>query len=327
LQGRKLTNTIELNPAGGEAGNPVCAADPTCSSFNNFITHPETFRYPQTYVPFGGTTPQLQFGSVGQYATFVNSHYNALQVTADKKLTHGLTFRATYSYSHSLDGSSSFEDLGFSGVRGLDPFNPKANYGDSAFDARHRFVVSYAYDLPSVRKFGAFRAIPSRVVDGWRIAGINTLQSGIPVTVGSSALGSGTCDAAFEFFSCWDRPNLVAPIKIFNPRSISVKGKTNYWFDPSSFQEAPVGLLGNAGRNFFHGPGINNFDLALLKETRITERTHVELRFEVFNVFNHAQFSINAVHSDSNTGSFGKILSARNPYDSRIIQLGGKFVF
>jgi hypothetical protein len=327
LQGRKLTNTIELNPAGNEAGNPICTADPTCNSFTNYFTHPETFRYPQTYVPFGSTTPQLRFGSVGQYATFINSNYNALQVTADKKLTRGLTFRATYSYSHSLDGSSSFEDLGFSGVRGLDPFNPKANYGDSAFDARQRLVISYTYDLPSVRKFSAFQAIPSRVVDGWRITGIATFQTGIPVTVGSSALRSGTCDANFEFFSCWDRPNLVAPVNIFDPRSVSFKGKTNYWFDPSSFKEAARGVLGSAGRNFFHGPGINNFDFSLMKETKITESTRLELRFEFFNLFNHAQFSINGVHSDSNAGSFGEILSARNPYDSRVIQLGGKFVF
>ena len=328
LQGRKLTNTIELNPAGSEAGNPICAADQNCSPFNIFVTHPETFRYPQTYVPFGGTTPQLQFGSVGQYATFINSNYNALQVTADKKLTHGLTFRATYAYSHSLDGASSFEDLGFSGVRGLDPFNPRANYGDSAFDARQRFVISYSYDLPSVRKFRAFRAIPSRVVDGWRINGINTFQTGIPVTVGSSALLSDTCDAAFEFFSCWDRPNLVAPVKTFNPRSSSFNGQGNYWFNPSDFAEASPGVMGNAGRNFFHGPGINNFDFSLMKETKITESTRVELRFEFFNLFNHAQFSINGVHADSNaTNNFGKILSARNPYDSRIIQLAAKFYF
>jgi hypothetical protein len=328
LEGRKLTNAIELNPAGSEAGNPICAADSSCSPFSLFVTHPETFRYPQTYVPFGGTTPQLRFGSVGQFGTFINSNYNALQVTADKKLTHGLTFRATYSYSHSLDAASSFEDLGFSGVRGLDPFNPRANHGDSAFDARQRFVISYAYDLPSVRKFSAFRAIPSRVVEGWRIAGIATFQTGIPVTVGSSALKSDTCDAAFEFFSCWDRPNLVAPVKTFNPRTSSFNGNGNYWFNPSDFAEAPSGGMGNAGRNFFHGPGINNFDFSLMKETKITDSTRVELRFEFFNLFNHAQFSINGVHSDSNaSNNFGQVLSARNPYDSRVIQVAGKFYF
>jgi hypothetical protein len=86
--------------------------------------------------------------------------------------------------------------------------------------------------------------------------------------------------------------------------------------------------MGNAGRNFFHGPGINNFDFSLMKETKITDSTRVELRFEFFNLFNHAQFSINGVHSDSNAlNNFGQVLSARNPYDSRVIQVAGKFYF
>jgi hypothetical protein len=337
LQGRKLTSLYELNPAGGAAGNPVCGADPNCNSFNIFATHPETFRYPQTFIPSGSTTPLLQFGGIDQYGTFVNSNYNALQVTLDKKLTHGSTFRVAYAWSHSLDGSSSFEDLSFSGFRGLDPFNFRNNYGDSAFDARQRLVVSYTYDLPSARRFNAFRAIPSRLTDGWRIAGVTTFQTGVPVTVGSSAFLSGTCDFNFEF-SCWDRPNTVKPVATYNPRTSSANNsldgtisplgtQSHYWFDPNAFANAPVGVQGNAGRNFFHGPGINNFDFSLMKDTRITEGTRLELRFEFFNFFNHAQFSLNGVRADANGANFGQILSARTPNDSRIVQLAAKFYF
>lgn len=325
LQGRKLTNAVELNPAGSESGNPVCAADPNCNSFSLFSnpTGISTFRFPQTFIPHGGTSPLLRFGAIDQYATFVNSHYNAFQATLDKKPTHGLSLRATYSYSHSLDGSSSFEDLGFSGIRGFDPFNPKANFGDSAFDARQRFVVSYTYDFPSTHKLGG----ASRLLDGWRTGSVITFQTGIPVTVGDIGLGSDTCDIAFEFFSCWDRPNVVAPVKILDPRTSVLKGVSHYWFDPSAFAAAPAGVIGNAGRNFFHGPGINNFDFDLMKDTKITESTRVELRLEISNLWNHAQFSINGVHSAFGTGSFGRITSARTPNDSRIVQLAGKFYF
>ncbi len=334
LVGHKLTNAIELNPGGSEAGNPICLATPGCSSFTNFFLAPQTFRYPQVN-PNGF----LIFGSVGQQGTFVNSNYNAFQATLDKKLSHGLLVRATYAWAHSLDGASSFEDLGFSGVRGLDPFNPRANYGDSAFDARQRFVFTYLYDIPSVRRFGAFRGIPRPLTDGWRVTGIYTLQTGIPVTVGDSSVGSGTCDLFFEFYSCWDRPDrLSTSIRTVDPRTSSFKNslggtapalgpQDHYWFDPNSFGVAAPGALGNAGRNFFHGPGINNFTFGFYKDTRITESTKLELRFEFFNLFNHAQFSINGVRSDANSANFGRVLSARNPSDSRVVQLAAKFYF
>jgi hypothetical protein len=85
--------------------------------------------------------------------------------------------------------------------------------------------------------------------------------------------------------------------------------------------------LGSAGRNFFHGPGINNVTFGFYKDTRITESTRMELRFEFFNLFNHTQFSINGVRSDIASSNFGRVLSARNPSDSRVVQLAAKFYF
>jgi len=327
--GHKLMNAYELNPAGNEFGNSVCAANPDCNAFNVFATAPESFRYPQT-----NAAGSLIFGSLGNQATFVNSNYNSLQLTLDQKFSHGLSFRATYAWSHSLDGASSFEDLGFSGVRGIDPFNAAANYGDSGFDARHRFVIAYDYALPNVRHFHPFEFMPSRLTDGWQISGITTLQTGFPVTVGSSVPASDTCNYSFEFYSCWDRPNVVAPVKTSDPRTSSFKGKPNYWFDPSAFQAPLPGVQGNAGRNFFHGPGINNFDFVLHKNIAVTESSHFELRFEFFNLFNHAQFSAvsqvasgDGVFGDFSSSRFGRVTSADTPNTSRIIQLGAKFIF
>ncbi len=96
----------------------------------------------------------------------------------------------------------------------------------------------------------------------------------------------------------------------------------HYFFNPNSFTPETPGVLGNAGRNFFHGPGIVNTDIGIYKDTKITESTKVELRFEFFNAFNHTQFN-NPV-SDINSVNFGRVLSARDP---RIIQLAAKFYF
>ena len=334
LQGRHLTNAVELNPAGSEAGNPVCVATPGCNEFNNFITAPQSFRYPQT------ANGALIFASVGQQGSFINSNFNAVQVSVDKKMSHGLSFRASYGWGHSLDGSSSFEDLGFSGVRGLDPFNTGANYGDSAFDARQRFVASYVYQIPTRWRSG----FAGKVTDGWNVSGITTFQTGFPITVGNSNDRSYTCDESFEYYSCWARPNVVSPVATYNIRTQQISNSLNgtrsvvatrdhYYFNPNAFQNETLGTLGNAGRNFSHGPGINNFDFALHKDTRITESTHLELRFEFFNLFNHAQFnglssSSGGPNSNSASSNFGRDLSATPAgINSRLIQLAAKIIF
>jgi hypothetical protein len=344
LQGRKLTSAVELNPAGSAAGNPICAAFlPTtafpsgCNSTNNFATVPQSFRNP--LINAAGV---LVYGSVGQQSTNTNSNYNSLQISLSKKFTHGLALQSSYVWSHSLDGASSFEDLGFSGVRGTDPFNAAANYGDSEFDARQRFVISYTYYIPSRWHTG----VAGVLTNGWQMSGITTFQSGFPITVGNSSAPSATCDLSFEFYSCWDRPNTVAPIQVFNARDgvltyISPTGagssRPNHYFTPASFSAAAPFTLGNAGRNFFHGPGVNNFDWALHKVTPLHgEKAQLELRFEFFNLWNHTQFTATPGGAGSVFGStngnfassnFGRVTGASAPNNSRIIQLGAKIIF
>jgi hypothetical protein len=326
LQGRKLTGVYELNPAGQNGANPVCLATPGCNPFNLSSTVPQTFRYPQV-----NSLGQLVYGSIGQIGTYVNSNYNALQVSAEKHLSHGLQFRAAYTWSHSLDDGSSFEDLS-SGFRASDPFNRHNDYGDSIYDARQRFVLSYSYYIPSVRHFSAFQRLPSRLTDGWRITGITTFQSGFPISLFDSSDNSDTCNASFSFYGCPDRPNAVAPQVILNPRTGTAGTPpnlvSNIYFSPASFPAQSPGVLGNSGRNFFHGPGINNFDFALFKDTRVTESKMLELRFEFFNLFNHTQFNpveqVNGAIADASAPNFGAVLGALS---SRVIQLGAKFYF
>jgi Carboxypeptidase regulatory-like domain len=317
-EGRHLETRYELNPGGQAPGvNPACAAIPGCNSLYLGFYYPAVpFRY-----------DPLVFGSIGQQATDANSNYNALQVTLNKHTTHGLTFLATYTWSHSLDIGSSWENVGSFGE--LNPFDRQSNYGDSTYDARNVFVASYTYDIPSIRRFNALSTIPSRLTDGWRISGFTIFQGGFPIGLYDSSLGSFTCFSYFSFYGCPDRPNVVGPVQLADPRTSSytnnilgLSSKDHYYFDPNSFAQETPGIIGNAGRNFFHGPGINRTDFGLYKDTKITESTKVELRIEFFNIFNHTQF--NNPSGNVSSINFGRVLSASSP---RVIQLAAKFYF
>lgn len=179
------------------------------------------------------------------------------------------------------------------------------------------------------------RWIPSRLADGWQLTGITTFQSGFPLDVVDSAFPSLT-SSFYTFYSSfstagWDVPNQVGPVQYVNPRSNpsnlgpGLPG-TNYWISPvaKTFAAPALGTEGNAARDLFRGPGLNNFDFALLKDVRITESTKIELRFEFFNIFNHTQFDPVGITTDFNSPQFGTETAAHDP---RVIQLAGKIYF
>src|SRR2546426_4188630 len=135
---------------------------------------------------------------------------------------------------------------------GINPFNIASNYGSAGFDARQRFVVSYVYDLPSVRQFKSFKKMPCRLTDGWETSGITTFQTGFPVEIYETTFRSLTCDS-FIFYNCWDRPNGVGALQLSDPRTSSfrkgtAKAKDHYWFNPNAFAlEPPSGHSGMRG--------------------------------------------------------------------------------
>jgi len=336
--GRHELGVIDQNPGIDPA---ACLADPVCVTNKRLQREvlPTDFRYSATNpTDIGKFGPVPVFGGIGQMSTFLNSNYNSLQVSANKALSHGLDFLVSYTYSHSLDYGSSFENASF-GPRGVNPFNIAAGYGDSSFDARHRLVVSYDYRIPGIEHLSAMHWMPSRVGDGWHLSGITTLQTGFPIFTSDSGLTSLTCDS-FTSFSCWDAPDSTGPVQIVNVRSSSFSYTSNpnevkppaspsnhYFFNPNTFTQAPLGTIGTAGRSFFHGPGINNWDMALMKDTKLTESTSFELRMDFFNVFNHTQFTQNtstSITGDINSANFGREFNAAN---GRLIQLAAKFYF
>ena len=298
--------------------NKPCLADPACNGSNQDTTHPEDFLY----------NPQI-YGTIDNIATQGNSRYNSFQASYNKHMSHGLQVLASYTYSHSIDNTSGFENGAFGGggfgalgsVRGNDPYSAAADYGNSIYDAKHRFVLSYFYALPSVRHFHSMSWMPSRVTDGWTISGITTFQTGFPLDVVETSLNSDLCTQPnFQDFACPDRPNVVGPVTYSDPRATS----THVWFSKSSFSKEVPGTLGNAGRNILRGPGLNNFDFELYKDTQISETTKFEMRIEFYNIFNHTQFDPAGISTNVSSSRFGRERAAHDP---RLIQLAAKFYF
>jgi hypothetical protein len=315
-QGRKLITSYTYNPI-TSSGLALCLADPKCITSGGRANLP--FNHPN-YYPFDGSI----WGSPGQQTNGGYSKYNSLQVTVEKRMTHGLQFRSAYTYSHALDVSSSFEDTAFQSAGGVDPYGRFGrDYGSSAFDARHRWVLTLEYEVPSLKH--VWSAVPGRLVEGWRLIGINALQSGFPVNLQDSSNRSLTCDLFQSFYGCPDRPNLVSVPTTLDPRTSMFGTKNHYWFNPASFSHNAVGTLGNVGRGFLIGPGYWNTDFSIQKDTRVTEGKTIQLRLEGYNVFNHTNFANPS--GDVNSSNFGRISAIRRFTNSRLVQLGAKFIF
>ena len=153
------------------------------------------------------------------------------------------------------------------GRASFDPYGRlQRDYGNAAFDARHRFTISFSYDIPNLNKLSAFSAVPSRI-SAWRLSGINILQSGQPIILYDTNQLSLTC-TNWVYYSCPDRPDLVSMPSALNPRTASFGGLTNYFFDPSSFTDNAVGTLGTTTRNFFYVAGLLEHDSGAEKDTQ-----------------------------------------------------------
>jgi len=249
----------------------------------------------------------LDFGENDYFSTEANSDYNALQVSLEKRVGP-LRFLSAFTWSKSIDNSS--------GIVGdyINAYNPKIDRGLSAFDMAHNFVTSYSYDLPAQRLTSSSPAAVRKLLEGWTLTGITRFASGQPITMFQSGdLSLCNCHGANDF------PNWSGtPIQFSNPRDSAI----HQFFSTTPFSSEVLGVAGDANRRFFHGPGLNNWDLALHKTTRASERVSVEFRAEFFDFFNHAQF--NNPTGNFASSSFGLVTSARDP---RIGQLALKLHF
>jgi hypothetical protein len=250
------------------------------------------------------------FGSDTLETTIGNSNYNSLQVTL-RHTSGPLQLLAAYTYSKSIDQSSNLGEE-------VNPLNPSLSRALSAFDITQNFVVSYNYQLPFARLLRA----TNRLTQGWELSGITRFSSGLPVTLinyGDNSLLGAEPNGINNYGV--DEPD-VAPGSLnlnHNPRN----GQP--YFNAALFSENALGTPGDASRRYFYGPGMENFDMALLKTLRITESKSLQFRLEGFNIFNHAQFfGPQAVDGNISSATFGQVVSAMPP---RLVQAGAKFIF
>lgn len=307
------------------AGHAACLADAGCTADRNY----QAVDYPShtAYGEIDPNTGETAFQSVGEVGSFSSSSYNALQVGIQKAPTHGLSFQMSYTYSHSLDNASSFENSGFgeNGARGYNQFNQGLNYGDSAFDARNRFVFAPIYTVP-IHSGKAWYSAENLLASGWQISGILTLAQGFPYDISYAGGTSRSlyCSAGTSFYACPDVPEQIAPLTRFNPRAANSGAGYTSWFSAASFAAEPIGSFGNIHRDPYHGPGLNNSNVLLAKNIAVSNDgvRRLQLRLESDNVFNHTQFE--NPNTTYGAGTFGTITTVQNP---RQTQLGAKFYF
>ncbi len=243
--------------------------------------------------------PYSTFAHINMGKDLATSHYNGLVLTAKWQGRRGMYLQGWYTFSKSLDDSSSWSVP--SGQPGglADAEHLKADWGPSNFDIRHRAVVTYVVDVPvgpGHRVFGWNNVVNREALGGWQVSGITTIQSGSPFTVYNSAQDFSGFN---QFF---DRPDVigVGPLTQ-NNRSPDAA------FDTTFFSKTPpAGRVGTAGRDQYYGPGLANYDFSAAKNFPLgTERIRLQFRADLFNIFNHTNFS-NPVSNESSS-SFGKI--------------------
>ena len=233
-----------------------------------------------------------------------DSTIHQLQVEAIQRYAHGLSFQAEYSWNRSLD------DVPIVGGP-QDPYDNRADRGDSESVRRHIFTIAYGYDLPlgPGKRFASVPGPAGKLLGGWQIAGITYLRSGVPFSVTFNATQAG-------WFS--SRADLVRDPRL--PRS---QRSIDRWFDPAAFAVPAPFTYGNSARNLLFGPGDIVVDFSVLKNTTIGENVTVQFRAELFNLPNHANFA-NPAANISVPASVGHIFGAGDP---RQIQFGLKILF
>ncbi len=252
--------------------------------------------FPRPYPQIGNAINYFQFGA--------NSIYNSGTVTLRRRFKSGLFYRVNYVFSKSIDNSSTFSGTGNGGPRQIqDPNNLAAERGRSNFDVGHAFTMNFSYQAPWRRAQWKW------LMGGWQMAGTGRATTGAPFTAITSNfnLSQGTAI----------RPDRLGKGTMANPTP-------DRWFDVSAFAVVPNGSyrFGSSGRNILDGPGNVAINLSLYKNFKLRERDQLQLRWEGFNVLNHANFNLPNTAVNAITG--GTITAAKA---ARTVQFGVRYQF
>jgi hypothetical protein len=250
-----------------------------------------------------------------------NTNYNGLLVSLRKRFSKGLAYGVSYTWSHNF---SDFVDNLTGGSTPANAYNYSLERGNSPFDVPHRFVANAVWELP-IGKGGMILngdGMASRLIGGWQLNSIVTLETGTPFTVTSSDQ-SQTGGSHASRANCISDPYAGSTT---NPSQIVGSGATGFYLNPAAFAVPAVGTFGTCGPRSFHGPGIENVDLSAFKQFQIREHWRAEFRAEFFNALNHVNFTNpSATATPASLGSFGKIFATVT--DPREIQFALKLYF
>ncbi|HXJ91606.1 MAG TPA: hypothetical protein VMT20_01830 [Terriglobia bacterium] len=261
--------------------------------------------------------PYLGYNAGSTIGTEFNSNYNSLQISLNRRMSHGLNLGVAYTWAQTLTNNpSDRSDAPYN------TYNFAADYGPASFSVGQDLIINYVYDLPFFR---SQQGLAGHLLGGWEVSGITTFQQGFPTTI-------------YQYFDPFDSTffpgvpgtypggigtDLGGPVTA-RPDRLSLTagpGTVAEYINTASFKDA-AGHFGNSGRGVVIGPGLNNWDIAGIKNIKISERFNMQFRAEFFNAFNHPSF--NSFDNFTDDPAFGQL---NGDYQPRIIQFGLKLFF
>jgi hypothetical protein len=270
------------------------------------VTMDPTTGVGSTVLQFGSAFSQLDYKTSGG-----TDHYDSLQVTANRRFSHGLTIGSQWTWGHSLGNTGGSNEA----QTQTDPFNFERDRGNNAFDVRHSFNASAMYELPvgKGRKYMRDSSpLLQAMLGGWEVGGVVNARTGLPIDVtvarndiayrvnstgqisNSPVVSGGTVLTTAIVNNPWGgafrsnrRPDVVYGVDPF------LKSATDgrVYLNPAAFSIPAPGTFGNLGRWALHGPGLVQLDLTLHKRFALSERTSLEFRSEIYNIMNHTNFA------------------------------------
>jgi hypothetical protein len=238
------------------------------------------------------------------------THYNALQLTLEKRTSHGVSFLANYTHSKTTDNQSTDKQLA---VTNPDPFDPTFNDGLADEDVPNAFLFSGVGEMPTLKSAPRLVRV---LAGGWGLSGTVTWANGEPFSITS---GQDNSRSGVNL----DRADLVAGVSPYLASNRPRAQELGEYFNTSAFTENALGTFGDAPRNLMRNPNYFNVDAAVQRTFPIGDRFHLKFRLEEFNATNHTHFSQPGANVSA-ASTFGKITGAGDP---RILQLAGRLVF
>jgi outer membrane receptor protein involved in Fe transport len=266
-----------------------------------------TFVHPDPTVPGQldqNPRPDPVFGALDMTDTTSYSTYNAMLISLQHRLSSNLVFQFSYTWSHCIDSAYTYGGLGFNNTSSANtnPYNWANDKGTCSYDLRHVISGNVVYLLP-------FKG--NRLKEGWQFTAIQAWHTGVPFSLGEG----DQADLGNNFDN--PRPSVVGGCNVYANQSV------NQWYNPACFVASPYGTIGNMGRNALIGPGYVDTDIGIMKDTKINERLRLQFRAELFNVFNHPNFSFPSTSAFSAGSIFSNYQATPNPTAGQITSLVG----